>query len=193
MAIRITKVYTKAGDGGSTHLAGGQKRAKTDPRIEAYGTVDELNATLGLAAVAAAATPASAELARKLARIQNELFDLGSMLAVLPQDRVPQMATVGASDVARLEAEIDAMNETLSPLNSFVLPGGGELGARLHLARTVCRRAERRVLALNALEPLDEHIVPYLNRLSDWLFVASRHACQLLGVAELLWRPGDRG
>jgi len=193
MAIRITKVYTKAGDGGDTHLAGGQKRAKTDPRIEAYGTVDELNATLGLAAVTAAAVPATAELGRKLERIQNELFDLGSMLAVLPEDRVPQMATVTAADIGRLEAEIDAMNDSLPTLKSFVLPGGGELGARLHLARTVCRRAERRALSLHAIEAQDETLVPYLNRLSDWLFVASRHAAASLGVAEVLWHPGDRG
>ena len=188
--VRITKVYTRLGDGGMTQLAGGRKVRKTDPRIEAYGEVDELNACLGLAAQAMRGEALLASLAGRLLRIQNELFDLGAQLAVLPADRRPDTPLITPARVERLEREIDDMNQGLAPLRSFILPGGGEVAARLHLARTVCRRTERGVLRLGAVEPLDGIEVPYLNRLSDWLFVASRHAASQLGAEELLWRPG---
>lgn len=190
--VQINRVYTRTGDAGQTRLAGGQVVAKTAARIEAYGTVDELGAALGLVAEALRSEdPAS--LRPRILRIQNELFDLGSQLAVLPEDRREDTPVLHQSDVDRLEAEIDAMNEGLPNLNSFVLAGGGEASARLHLARTICRRAEREALRLAAVEPLDGIEVPYLNRLSDWLFVASRTAAAAHGIAETLWKPGDRG
>lgn len=189
--VRITKVYTRQGDGGMTLLAAGHKILKTAPRIEAYGGVDELNACLGLAAAAARAEPKLATLLARLLAIQNELFDLGAQLAVLREDRRPDTPLITPSQVERLEHEIDEMNADVPPLRSFILPGGGELAVRLHLARTVCRRIEREVLRLGAIEPLDGIEIPYLNRLSDWLFVASRWAAAQLGEEELLWRPGS--
>ncbi|RMF13170.1 MAG: cob(I)yrinic acid a,c-diamide adenosyltransferase [Candidatus Dadabacteria bacterium] len=189
--VRINKVYTRTGDKGMTRLGGGQQVPKTAPRIEAYGTVDELNATLGLVAEALRdADPG--DLRPRILRIQNELFDLGSQLAVLPEDRVPQMAVISEDDIDRLEQEIDVMNADLPRLESFILPGGGEVSARLHLARTVCRRAERATLRLAEQEPLDGSEIRYLNRLSDWLFVAGRHAATAEGIEETLWRPGAR-
>ena len=188
--VRITKVYTRQGDQGATRLAGGRKIAKTDPRIEAYGTVDELNACLGLAAEAMRGEPRLAVLLERVLAIQNELFDLGSQLAVLPADRRPDTPLITAARVARLEREIDEMNAGVEPLRSFILPGGGEVAARLHLARTVCRRAEREVLRLGAVEALDGTEVPYVNRLGDWLFVAARAAGAKLDAPEILWRPG---
>ena len=190
--VRITKVYTRKGDRGMTSLAAGRKVHKTAPRIEAYGSVDELNACLGLAAEGMRGEPRLAALRDRLLRIQNELFDLGAQLAVLPADRRPDTPLLAAADVTRLEHEIDEMNDNLPPLRSFILPGGGEAAARLHLARTVCRRVERETLRLAAVEDLDGIEVPYLNRLSDWLFVASRFAAATLGIAEPLWRPGAR-
>lgn len=188
--VRINRVYTRTGDQGQTRLAGGQVVAKTAARIEAYGTVDELNACLGL--VAEALRNRDLELRGRVLRIQNELFDLGSQFAVLAEDRRENTPVIRQADIDRLEQEIDAMNETLPRLESFILPGGGEVSARLHLARTVCRRAERMALRLAAEEPLDGSEVPYLNRLSDWLFVASRAAALEAGVAETLWQPGAR-
>ena len=178
------------GDGGRTALIGGETRPKHDLRVEAYGTVDETNATIGLARLHTGADP---ELDRILARIQNDLFDLGADLAT------PQVERKGREDlrvadaqVERLEAEIDAMNDGLEPLRSFVLPGGSPASAYLHLARTVCRRAERLVTALAAKD--DEFVSPttvkYLNRLSDLLFVAARHA-NGRGAADVLWVPGQ--
>lgn len=192
MAIRITKVYTRSGDQGQTRLAGGQALPKNHPRIEAYGTVDELNAQLGVVAELIKTQVDFADLLRQILRIQNELFDLGSMLAVLPQDRVAQMAVIAQKDIDRLEQEIDAMNDNLPHLKSFILPGGGSVSAALHVARTVCRRAERRLLDLQAVDQVDALVIPYVNRLSDWLFVAGRHASKIQGVAETLWQPGAR-
>jgi cob(I)alamin adenosyltransferase len=188
--VRITKVYTRKGDGGTTRLAGGQKILKTDPRLEAYGGVDELNACMGLAAEPMCEEPRLGSLLDAVRRIQNELFDLGAQLAVLAADRRLDTPTITAAQVKRLESEIDTMNAEVEPLRSFILPGGGEVPARLHLARTVCRRIERATLRLGEVEPLDGTEVPYLNRLSDWLFVAARHACSKLGKEEVLWRPG---
>jgi cob(I)alamin adenosyltransferase len=181
--VRLTRIYTRAGDAGETSLGDGSRVPKTDPRIEAYGTVDELNATLGLAL-------ASAELPDEfrpwLERIQNDLFDLGADLSVPLSDERERLR-VGQTDVERLEELCDRVNERLEPLTSFVLPGGGEAATRLHLARTVCRRAERLVVALAAREPVNPRALAYLNRLSDLLFILARGASR---GEELLWKPG---
>jgi cob(I)alamin adenosyltransferase len=177
-------VYTRQGDSGETALAGGQRVAKDSLRIEAYGTVDELNAFIG---VARAGAPD--ELASILLRVQHELFNLGSILATLPEDVHPKQARVTDAEVARLETEMDRMNEGLPPLRSFVLPGGSRLNAELHVCRTVCRRAERVCVALAREETVPEEAVRYLNRLSDALFVWSRWASRVEGVAETLWEP----
>jgi len=190
--VRLNRIYTKAGDGGDTRLVGGQKVRKDARRIEAYGTVDELSACLGLArtALLAPGAPTGADaLAAVLARIQNELFNLGSDLATLPADRHPRQPVIEARHVTALEREIDGWNESLPELRSFVLPGGGMVAAYLHLARTVCRRAERHIVTLRDAEPIGEQTLPYVNRLSDALFVMSRHAARLYGEAEPLWEP----
>jgi cob(I)alamin adenosyltransferase len=190
--VRLNRIYTKAGDGGDTRLVGGQKVAKNSARIETYGTVDELSSCLGLAR-AALATPAApdgaAELDAVIKRVQNELFNLGSDLATLPEDSHPQQPLIEARHVTALERQIDAWNESLPELRSFVLPGGGWVAASLHLARTVCRRAERLVVTLRASESVGDQVLPYLNRLSDALFVMSRHASRLYGEPEPLWEP----
>jgi cob(I)alamin adenosyltransferase len=190
--IRLNRIYTRAGDAGNTRLVGGQKVLKDDARIEAFGTVDELSACLGLVRCALGAPGAPAEAAALdaiLRRVQNELFNLGSDLATLPEDRHPARPVVEARHVARLEQEMDAWNESLPELRSFVLPGGGFVAAYLHLARTVCRRAERRLVTLAAHPPAADQNLPYLNRLSDALFVMSRHASRIYREPEPLWEP----
>jgi cob(I)alamin adenosyltransferase len=190
--VRLNRIYTKAGDGGDTRLVGGQKVRKDALRIEAYGTVDELSACIGLARTVLTESGAPAEadgLARVLARIQNELFNLGSDLATLPADRHPKQPVIEARHVTALEQEIDGWNAALPELRSFVLPGGGIVAAYLHLARTVCRRAERNIVRLRDAEPIGEHALAYINRLSDALFVMSRHAARLYGESEPLWEP----
>jgi cob(I)alamin adenosyltransferase len=191
--VAINRVYTRTGDKGETGLAGGQRVPKDSLRIEAYGTVDELNAAIGVARATAeeltAAHPAIAGLDAILKRVQHELFNAGSILATLPQDVHPRQARVTEAEIAQLEAEIDRMNEALPTLRSFVLPGGCRLNAELHVCRTVCRRAERICITLARGEPVDGEIVRYLNRLSDALFVWSRWASHTLGVPEILWEP----
>lgn len=195
--LAINRVYTKKGDGGGTSLVGGQKVDKCDPRIEAYGTVDELNAFVGVArqsALEAAARSASGRarleaLASAMLRVQHELFNLGSLLATLPEDLHPKQARVTDADIEALEVAMDAANEELAPLRSFVLPGGSRLNADLHVTRTVCRRAERLVVALAQTTEVDPVAVRYLNRLSDAFFVWSRHASLIEGVTEVLWAP----
>jgi cob(I)alamin adenosyltransferase len=190
--VRLNRIYTKAGDGGDTRLVGGQKVRKDALRIEAYGTVDELSACIGLARTALTEPNAPAEadaLARVLARIQNELFNLGSDLATLPADRRPQQPVIEARHITALEHEIDGWNAALPELRSFVLPGGGRVASYLHLARTVCRRAERHIVKLRDAEPIGEHALAYVNRLSDALFVMGRHAARLYGESEPLWEP----
>jgi cob(I)alamin adenosyltransferase len=190
--VRLNRIYTKAGDGGETRLVGGQKVPKDSARIETYGTVDELSSCLGLARAALATAPVpagAAALSAVIKRIQNELFNLGSDLATLPEDRHPQQPLIEARHVTALEHEIDAWNESIPPLRSFVLPGGGWVASTLHLARTVCRRAERLVVSLRATESVGEQVLPYLNRLSDALFVMSRHASRLYAEPEPLWEP----
>ena len=191
--VAINRVYTRGGDKGETSLAGGQRVVKDSLRIEAYGTVDELNAVIGVARDTAEASiakhPAMAEFDAILKRVQHELFNVGSILATLPQDVHPRQARVTDAEIAQLEAEIDKMNEGLPALRSFVLPGGCRLNAELHVCRTVCRRAERICVTLARAEPVDDAIIRYLNRLSDALFVWSRWASHTLGVPEILWEP----
>ena len=184
--VRLTRIYTRTGDKGMTRLASGESVDKFDPRVEAYGAVDETNACLGLARLHSADDPI---LDAMLARAQNELFDLGADLAT-PGDS-PGALRVLDSQVTRLEREIDLLNAELGPLTSFVLPGGSPAAAALHLARTVCRRAERRAVSLASAEgqTVNPAALKYLNRLSDLLFVASRWA-NAKGHADVLWTPG---
>lgn len=193
--LAINRVYTRRGDGGETSLAGGHRVPKDSPRIDAYGTVDELNALLGAARVAAAeaadTAPRLTPLPAILLRVQHELFNLGSILATLPQDVHPKQARITDADVARLESEIDRMNADLPTLRSFVLPGDSRLNAALHICRTVCRRAERAVVALSRTETVAPEAVRYLNRLSDALFVWSRWASHVTATPETLWDPNQ--
>ena len=194
MAIRITRVYTRRGDRGETGLVGGERVPKDHERIEAYGTVDELNAVLGLARAANESergrSAACGELDDVLRRLQNDLFDLGGELATPAPAWRPGMFRVGAAEVKALESVMDRCQRDLRPLHSFVLPGGGRTSALLHVARTVCRRAERTVLRLMRVEEVGEWPLAYLNRLSDLLFVLSRWIGHHLGETEYLWeRP----
>ncbi|MEW6296966.1 MAG: cob(I)yrinic acid a,c-diamide adenosyltransferase [Thermodesulfobacteriota bacterium] len=197
MAIRITKVYTRAGDKGFTKLVGGKKVPKDAARIEAYGTIDELNSVLGLARVfndeLKERLPAAQRLDDIVRRLQNELFDLGSELATPPDFSYEGMFRVGEDEVKALERLIDDCQKDLEPLNSFILPGGGRVGGFLHQARTVCRRAEREILRLSREEPIGEWPLKYVNRLSDLLFVLSRWVSRHLGEPEYLWERGLRG
>jgi len=197
VAIRITRVYTRRGDRGETDLVGGARVAKDSPRIDAYGTVDELNAALGVVRAVNAAERGHArvrgELEVILRRLQNELFDLGGELATPAAEFRPGMFRVGTAEVKALELLMDRCQKDLAPLRSFVLPGGGRVGAFLHVARTVCRRAERDVLRLMRHEDLGEWPLAYLNRLSDLLFVLSRWVGRHRGEREYLWeRPLKR-
>ncbi len=193
--ISINRVYTRRGDQGETALAGGQRVPKDSIRIQAYGAVDELNSFVGVAratvAEMAPGSPRFAPLAAILLRVQHELFNLGSILATLPEDVHPKQARVTETEVAQLEAEMDRMNEELPPLRSFVLPGGSRLNAELHVCRTVCRRAERAVVELARAERIPGETVRYLNRLSDAMFVWSRWASHVAGAPETLWEPNQ--
>jgi cob(I)alamin adenosyltransferase len=191
--VLINRVYTRGGDAGETSLAGGQRLPKDSPRIEAYGTIDELNAFVGSACQTAreglALYPETEPLVDILVRVQHELFNLGSILATKPEDVHPKQPRVTAADVVRLEWEIDSMNSGLAKLRSFVLPGGSRLNADLHLCRTVCRRAERLCVSVARQEEVPPETVRYLNRLSDAFFVWSRWASQMMKVTEMLWDP----
>jgi cob(I)alamin adenosyltransferase len=194
MAIRITRVYTRTGDLGDTALVGGRRVPKDSPRIEAYGGIDELNAIIGLARVFNAEHVARSDKNRwldgVLRKLQNELFDLGSELAT-PEDAVYEgMFRVGQTEVTALERLIDECQKDLQPLRSFVLPGGGRISGFLHHARTVCRRVERRILALSRVEAIGDGPLKYVNRLSDLLFVLSRWVGRHLGETEYLWERG---
>ena len=188
--VVLNRIYTRTGDDGTTALGTGDRRKKYDLRIACYGTVDETNAAIGLARLY---TGAGDDLDPVLARIQNDLFDLGADLCSPGRGKGPEGArlTVTEAQVARLEAEIDHLNAELAPLRSFVLPGGTPAAAHLHLARTICRRAERMMVELadQAGEEVSAVAIQYVNRLSDLLFVASRHANQK-GVGDVLWVPG---
>ncbi len=191
--LALNRIYTRGGDKGETALAGGQRVPKDAPRIEAYGTVDELNAFIGLACVTCGEESARAlrlgKLMDILRRVQHELFNLGSQLATLPEDLHPKQARITPAEIEQLEREMDEMNQELPALRSFVLPGGSRLNAELHAARTVCRRAERLTVALARTEEVASEAIRYLNRLSDALFVWSRWANHVLGVPEVLWEP----
>lgn len=194
MAINITRVYTRTGDTGTTALVGGERVAKDSRRVECYGELDELNAILGLARSlnAAATSPARQRLDDILTRLQNELFDLGSELATPPESEYEGMFKVSADDVRALERVMDECQKDLEPLRSFVLPGGGPVSAVLHHARTVCRRAERQIIRLAREEQIGAYVIPYVNRLSDLLFVLSRWIGKQNGEAEFLWQRGLR-
>lgn len=186
--VVLNKIYTRTGDAGETALGNGARVAKHSLRVTAYGTVDELNATLGLARL-----HADAELDAWLSRIQNDLFDLGADLCRpdMARDHEAEYTPlrIAATQVARLESEIDEMNTRLEPLRSFILPGGSALAAHLHLCRTVARRAERLTVELSRMESINPAAVSYLNRLSDWMFVTGRIANDA-GRADILWVPG---
>ena len=187
--IALNRIYTRTGDLGTTALVGGQRVPKDNLRIDSYGTVDELNAFIGAARITAESIPAVASLAVTLKRVQHELFNLGSILATLPEDVHPKQPRVTGAEITQLELEIDQANDVLAPLRSFVLPGGSRLDAELHICRTVCRRAERLLVALARSESVPEEAVRYLNRLSDALFVWSRWANHATGSPETLWSP----
>jgi cob(I)alamin adenosyltransferase len=188
MMVVLSKIYTKTGDAGETALGNGARVAKHSLRVSAYGTVDETNATIGLARL-----HATGELESGLQRVSNDLFDLGADLCRPDMERDHEAGYVPLrileSQVLRLEAEIDAMNDRLTPLRSFILPGGSALAAHLHLCRTVCRRAERLTVELATMEAINPEAVKYLNRLSDWFFVAGRIANND-GKDDVLWVPG---
>ena len=192
MPIRLTRIYTRTGDHGETALVGGGRVPKDSPRIEAYGTIDELNSIIGLARVFNAERKGKAGrfLDGVFRQIQNELFDLGSELATPDDAAYEGMHRVGEAEVKALEALMDQCQKDLAPLKSFVLPGGGRVGGFLHQARTVCRRAERRILALSRVEPLSPWPLTYVNRLSDLLFVLSRWVGKKGGETEYLWERG---
>ena len=185
--VVLSKIYTRTGDTGETSLGNGDRVAKYDLRVASYGTVDETNATVGIARLH------GGDLDAALARISNDLFDLGADLCTPDMENdataaYPRLRII-APQVDRLEHEIDALNSTLSPLRSFILPGGTPLAAQLHLCRTTCRRAERLVVELAAHEPVNPQAIRYLNRLSDWFFVAGRIANEG-GTRDVLWVPG---
>jgi cob(I)alamin adenosyltransferase len=189
--MRITKVYTRTGDAGKTRLAGGQQVWKDSLRVEAYGTVDELNASVGVVRVFNAAGAGlcaeAAGLEEELRWIQNKLFDVGGILATAPGQTFKNMPQVTGKDVTRLEQLMDRCQKNLAPLKEFILPGGGRVSALLHLARTICRRAERICVRLAREEPVDPSIVKFLNRLSDALFVLARWVSKTQGEPEFLW------
>jgi len=192
--VRITRVYTRTGDRGTTRLVGGDEVPKDDLRIECYGTVDELNAHVGLVRTTLEGRSESlAPLVEVLESLQHELFDVGADLATPPHGRWEGMHRVGDSEVSRLESLCDTFNETLPPLREFILPGGGPVSAQLHVARTVARRAERITVSLEAREQAYPGCVRYLNRLSDLLFILGRWAAHAEGFTEPTWKqPKDR-
>jgi cob(I)alamin adenosyltransferase len=193
--VRITKVYTRTGDAGETGLVGGKRLPKDHQRIESYGTVDELNACVGVVrSLNMQKTPSQRreKLEIILQAVQQKLFDMGSELATLPGDEYEGQITLQEHDAEWLEEVIDAMNTELPPLKSFILPGGTPLNASLHQARTVCRRAEREVLRLHRDDTVNAAILKYLNRLSDALFVMGRWVSATMGEQEILWKPGNQ-
>ncbi|MGC2774394.1 MAG: cob(I)yrinic acid a,c-diamide adenosyltransferase [Bradyrhizobium sp.] len=186
--VVLNRIYTRTGDDGTTALGNGERRPKYDLRVSAYGTVDETNAAIGVVRLHLSDAP---EIDAMLGLIQNDLFDLGADLAVPQREGKAERLRMVANQVDRLEHDIDALNERLSPLTSFVLPGGTPAAAHLHVARTICRRAERIMAELAARpdEPVSEAAIRYMNRLSDFLFVASR-AANRNGAGDVLWVPG---
>lgn len=190
--MRITKVYTRVGDKGTTHLAGGQQVPKDHLRLEAYGTIDELNTVVGITRAFLQDHMATVESIRlvdgELQRIQNKLFDLGAILATLSEDRFRNMPQITEDEIRHLEGLMDRCQKDLKPLKEFVLPGGGKAASFLHLSRTVCRRAERICVRLSREETISPEILKYLNRLSDTFFVWSRWISWVLKEPEFLWK-----
>lgn len=195
--MRISKVYTRTGDAGHTRLAGGQRVSKDSVRVEAYGTVDELNASIGLVRAmneeAVDVVGAAKQLEQDLRWVQNKLFDMGGILATAPGQVFKNMPTIKAQDAGRLEKMIDRCQKDLAPLKEFILPGGGKVAATLHQARTICRRAERICVRLAREETLDAQIIKFLNRLSDALFVWARWVAKTQGEPEFLWERETGG
>lgn len=195
--MRITKVYTRTGDAGKTRLAGGQQVSKDSLRVEAYGTVDELNASIGLARATNEEGSRAVDTARRLEQdlrwVQNKLFDIGGILATAPGQTFKNMPMIKAQDAVRLERMIDRCQKDLAPLKEFILPGGGKVSATLHQARTICRRAERICVRLAREETLDAQIIKFLNRLSDALFVWARWVAKTQGEPEFLWERDTGG
>lgn len=184
---RLTKIYTRRGDGGKTSLGGGQRVTKDSFRVQAYGSVDELNAQIGLA-LASGLSEKSDTILRS---IQNELFDLGSDLSFPEEEKANfSIPCIEARHIERLEQVLDEVSALVGPLENFILPGGTLASAHLHVARTICRRAERDVTSLVAEEPIGEHVLSYLNRLSDTLFVLARYENYVVDMPEPLWQPG---
>lgn len=190
--VTLNRIYTRTGDDGTTALGTGERRAKFDLRIEAFGTVDEVNSAIGIARLSTAAEDSQVDA--MLGRIQNDLFDLGADLCTPPSDEKPEYEPlrIVPAQVERIEKEIDELNATLAPLKSFVLPGGTPGAAALHMARTICRRAERLMVELSGKpgEIVDDPALRYVNRLSDFLFVASRYLNAKAG-GDVLWTPGQ--
>ena len=189
--VRLNRIYTRTGDAGETGLGDGERRKKYDARVDAYGEVDELNCVLGLVRLHTqdAADPDLARIDATLARVQNDLFDLGADLCVPPQEGEQHALRMTEGQTAALETAIDDLNAELSPLKSFVLPGGSPAASTLHQARTVCRRAERAIVFLAGRETVGAPVLSYVNRLSDYLFVAARFA-NSRGASDVLWVPG---
>jgi len=193
--VGLNRIYTKQGDGGETRLAGGESVPKDDPRLECHGTIDELNALIGMACLTATGLsirePKLQPLPESLRRIQHELFNLGAVLASKPENVKSTLPQITDAEVGKLENEIDAVNAGLPSLKSFVLPGGTRLNVELHACRTVCRRAERQIVALSRGAGAPAQAIPYLNRLSDAFFVWSRWVNKSLGAEEILWDPNQ--
>jgi len=181
------KIYTRTGDEGTTGLIGGQRLPKSDPRLQTYGTLDELNAAIGLATSLLPAT--TSQLLDPLRQIQSDLFTLGSHLACPDPAHADKLPKFSEDRITQLEQQIDAADAILPPLHQFILPGGAPAAAHLHLARTICRRAERLLAGFTASHPAPPLALPYLNRLSDWLFTQARLINQLSGIPDLPWRP----
>ena len=179
------KIYTKTGDKGDTSLFGGGRVPKHHLRVEAYGTIDELNSAIGVARAAQPSKPGG----EWLENVQNQLFHLGADLATPLDAKADWITRVTAADIAWLEENIDHMSRDLAPLRNFILPGGAPAAAQLQLARAICRRAERQIVALTANEAINEQALPYVNRLSDWLFTLARYENMKAGEAESKWRP----
>ena len=182
MGHRLSRIYTRTGDAGTTGLANGERVAKTDLRIEAFGAIDELNSTIGLVLAESIGDP---RIRDTLVRVQNELFDAGAELSL------PGHLGIAALAVSRLETDLDALNQALPPLREFILPGGNRAAAACHLARAIARRAERRAWALAAAAEVGGELLRYLNRLSDYLFVAARCLARQGGGAEVMWQPRE--
>ncbi len=193
MTVRLSKIYTRVGDKGSTLLATGERVLKSNVRIEAYGTVDELNSMVGFLRDSIIDDRRLLDICEPLTKIQNELFDIGGELSV-PLDVLDtqRQQVVSMADVGRLEQEMDAFNELLKPLENFVLPGGHLANSTTHIVRTVCRRAERAVVRMSEQDAVRDEVRIYLNRLGDWFFVLSREISRRLGVPEVLWAQNKK-